>query len=89
MRDLIRFEAVNQFVMAAGAVEFPFAAFTAQTRGVGRQVEGLRLVCEDGRGVGCGARHVEVSDLLLRRRAGEVSEGEELGCSWCCHVWWV
>ena len=52
------------------------------------EVEDGALGCEEGGGVGCWARHVEVADLVGcgGGGAGEVAEGDELGCSRCCHV---
>jgi hypothetical protein len=75
-------------LLATARVDVLAFALCPETGDVAGEIEDGAFLGEDRRGVGCWAGHVEGADLLLARSiglAGEVAEGEELGCAWGGH----
>lgn len=70
-------------LLRARSLDLPPLALCAQSGNVTREVEDWSLLCEHRRGVGRRSSHMELADLGTASR--EVAQGNELGCSWCCH----
>jgi hypothetical protein len=74
----------NAYVLLVTAeVDLPPLAFIAKAGNVMREVASRTLLGEDSRGIGCGAGHMEVADLVSAAR--EVAQGNELDGSGSGH----
>ena len=75
-------------MLRAGCVQLAPLALGAQTGDVARQVQDGALAGQHWRGVGRRAGHVQAAHLLLlvAAMAGEVAQGDELGCAGSGHV---
>jgi len=70
-------------LLRACGLDLTPAAFGAQSNDITRQVRDWALFGKDAGSVGRRTSHVEVANLMAA--ASQVPQGDELGCSWCCH----
>ena len=70
-------------LLVTAEVDLPPLAFIAKAGDIVREVASRTLLGEDSRGIGCGAGHMEVADLVSAAR--EVAQGNELDGSGSGH----